>query len=346
MKPDMMVVLTPGDPVQTRAKALELVAVARQTHLMSGKTNPQIRIVLAGAGSEGVAEVIAGDSECAVTSMPLPDTACWDLLERGLETLVADIRPDLILFPHTAMAREVGPGLAVALGGVSISNVSAVDRDEKGFLFTRPVMDNTRTQAVRVPDGHLCVISLAPGAVVADGRFSNGAGAASGGRVSSQENEGGEGRVDVFHPPEFSGPGLKRIRLSSRAGGGEGKLSRAPIVVAAGRGIGDPENLARVKAFTACLPGAVTAASRPLVDQGWVGYDRQVGITGAIITPELYIALGISGSSQHLAGMAGSKWVVSVNHSPDAPICRHSDLCIQADVNAFMDAILENQAIE
>ena len=336
----MMVVLAAGEPEQTLLKAGELAERARQIQRLAHGSIPdsKIQIVLTGKTPEGLAAAIADNTGEAVTAMPLPESASWDLLGRGLEVLAARICPALVVFAHTAMAREAGPGLAVALGGISVSNVCAVDRNENGFSFTRPVMDNTRTQAVQVPDGHLCVISLAPGAGVARAGE-----ALSGQKLSDPKLSGGGCRLEVFHPPAFPGTALKRLSLASRSGSGNGKLSRAPIVVAAGRGIGEPENLDRVRAFAACFPGAATAASRPLVDQGWVGYDRQVGITGAVVSPELYIALGISGSSQHLAGMAGSKWVISVNKSPDAPICRHSDLCIQGDVTAFMDAVLEKQ---
>jgi electron transfer flavoprotein alpha subunit len=335
----MMVVLSTGEPLQTLARAGALVAIARQIQLLAanrGTDSPSdIHIVLAGEAPEALARTIAKDIGVPVTAMHLPDTASWDLLGRGLESVADTMGPAMVIFDHTAMAREVGPAMAIALGGVSISNVCGVDREDGRFLFTRPVMDNTRTQAVSVPDRHLSLISLAPGAVVAEGRF----GAMAGKQLAASSLP--DPQVAVVSPPQSSS--VKRICLSSRSGAGDGSLSRAPIVVAAGRGIGNADNLQKVCDFAACFPGAATAASRPLVDQGWVGYDRQVGITGAVVSPELYIALGISGSSQHLAGMAGSKWVVTVNHSPDAPICRHSDLCLQADVTAFMDEVLENR---
>jgi len=349
-----MVVLAAGEPEQTLLKAGELVETARKVRILaSGRCDgidsnhnsdrvlgPEtaIHIVLAGEAPKGLALTIADEFEDAVTAMILPEIASWDLLAIGLETWAKEICPAMVMFSHTAMAREVGPALAVALGGVSVSNVCAVDRYDNGFLFTRPVMDNSRVQGVRVPHGQLCIISLAPGAAVAEGRSGTQAV-----KMGSGEKLSKRGRVRIFRPPASPGPSLERISLTARSAGGDGKLSRAPVVVAAGRGIGEPANLDRVRAFAACFPGAATAASRPLVDQGWVGYDRQVGITGAVVAPELYIALGISGSSQHLAGMAGSKWVISVNHSGDAPICRHCDLCIQADVTVFMDAVLKSR---
>ena len=81
--------------------------------------------------------------------------------------------------------------------------------------------------------------------------------------------------------------------------------------------------------------------SRPLVDMGWIGYEHQVGITGAMVAPKLYIACGISGSSQHLAGMKDAELVISINKNPAAPLFRHSDLCITEDVLEFIQAFLK-----
>lgn len=344
----ILVVLDARGQEQTLDLARGLVRAAGKIASLSSSNSTtfrdaaaqDIRILLTGPAPGGLAEAVATGTGREVTVLEVPESASWDAVLSGLEVLVKNAGPDMVLFAHTTLAREAGPALAVALGGVSLSNVIGVERENNDYLFTRPVLDNTRVQQVRVPEGTLCLANLAPGAVVG----AEGSPEGFGEDLQDVGTPAGAGRVKRFRQASQTGPSLKRLSLSDRGDTGDGKLTRAPIVVAAGRGIGEKENLERVRAFTACFPKAVTAASRPLVDQGWMPYDRQVGITGAVVSPDLYIALGISGSSQHLAGMAGSKWVVSVNKSPDAPICRHSDLCIQADVQAFIEAFLASRA--
>ena len=104
------------------------------------------------------------------------------------------------------------------------------------------------------------------------------------------------------------------------------------------------ENLETIFQFAQCFSSSAVGASRPLVDMGWIRYEHQVGITGTTVMPKLYIACGISGSSQHLAGMKEAQFVVSINNNPDAPIFRHSDLCIVEDIHEFIQIFLKCQA--
>lgn len=117
-------------------------------------------------------------------------------------------------------------------------------------------------------------------------------------------------------------------------------LGRAKIVVAAGRGIEKEENLEKIYAFSKLFPGVAVAGSRPLIDMGWMPYKQQVGITGARVSPDIYIACGISGSSQHLAGMDKSAFVVAINNDPNATIFKHADLCIVEDLFSFIDSLI------
>ena len=118
-------------------------------------------------------------------------------------------------------------------------------------------------------------------------------------------------------------------------------LARARVIVSAGRGINERENLDAITALAHQFASSAVGSSRPLVDMGWIGYGHQVGITGATVAPRLYIACGISGSSQHLAGMKDSGFVVSININPDAAIHLHSDVCIHEDVLSFIQAFLK-----
>jgi electron transfer flavoprotein alpha subunit len=114
----------------------------------------------------------------------------------------------------------------------------------------------------------------------------------------------------------------------------------AEVIVTAGRGVGNAENLAVVRAFAEIFRKAAVAGSRPVCDDGWLPLSRQVGVTGATVAPKVYVACGVSGAQQHLAGMRGSGFVVAVNRDADAPMMRHADACIVEDLTDFLPRVV------
>ena len=121
---------------------------------------------------------------------------------------------------------------------------------------------------------------------------------------------------------------------------GQVSLADARIIVSGGRGVGGPEGFAPVQALAATL-GAAVGASRAAVDAGWIPYAHQVGQTGKTVKPDLYIACGISGATQHLVGMKGSKNIIAVNKDQEAPIFSVADLGIVGDVHKVLPALIE-----
>jgi electron transfer flavoprotein alpha subunit len=134
-----------------------------------------------------------------------------------------------------------------------------------------------------------------------------------------------------------------RARVLGLAGGGDedGGLARAQVVVAAGRGIGPPENLELIRRLAALFSQGAVAGSRPICDLGWLPYRCQVGMTGATVTPRLYIACGISGATQHTVGMQGAGFIVAVNSDPHAAIFNLADVGVVEDLSVFLPALLE-----
>jgi electron transfer flavoprotein alpha subunit len=122
------------------------------------------------------------------------------------------------------------------------------------------------------------------------------------------------------------------------------RIAEAEVLVAAGHGVGGPENLDLIRRLAALFPKSAVAGSRIACDLGWLEYQRQVGVTGATVSPRLYIACGISGAVQHVAGMRGSGFVVAINKDPAAAIFREADVCIVDDLTRFIPAFIEAAA--
>jgi electron transfer flavoprotein alpha subunit len=140
---------------------------------------------------------------------------------------------------------------------------------------------------------------------------------------------------------ETAAPAL-RAKVEDLPGetGADAALGQAQVVVAAGLGVGGPENLELLRRLAAQFPNSALAGSRPVCDLGWLPYRQQVGLTGATVAPRLYIACGISGARQHTVGMQGSGFIVAISHDPQAAIFNLADVCVEEDLTAFLNAFL------
>ena len=240
----------------------------------------------------------------------------------ALESLLGADPPAACVIGHSVLGAEIAARLAVRLGVACIAGVSDAEAGAEGPTYWRTVGGGRRRERVQ---------PLTPWAV---GLVLPGAGDGDGGA----EAAGGALEVHTLLRAEGSG---RCVVEGLSENPGEPDLARAPIVVAVGRGVGGTEGLAPVEALVRALPGAALAGSRVACDRGWLPHARQVGVTGATVSPRLYLALGISGAPQHVAGMSDSQWVVSVDPDPRAPFTRAADLVIRDDLHAFVPALLD-----
>jgi len=294
----------------------ELMACAK---ILGDQTGASIVAVIPGKGEPAMAGEISSlgveTIDLAIAGM---DGYNSEAYKGALFQLFTTLSPRYIIVGHTATGRDFAPGLGVRLGGCSIAGVNNIVFDNTGPLFSRQVLNGTKNALVR-PETEPCIVMVQPGAFRA-----HGASSPLPGRVIPMEGL-------------FSGGKIQPLGIKTVATRGE-DLDRAAVIVAAGRGIGERENLHLLERFAALFPNSVVGASRPLVDDGWMEYRFQVGITGARVSPKLYIACGISGSSQHLAGIIGSELIVGVNSDPNAAIFNHSDICVVGDLFGFISA--------
>lgn len=228
--------------------------------------------------------------------------------------VVAKEQPDMIVFSHSSYGWDLAPRVAIALQAAQVSEVVEI----KDGQLVVPVC-NAKLRRTINATGALSVVTLQSGAF--------------GG------NDEPSGTPNVVKIDAETSPQLEFIGYEAAEAGGV-DLGKAEIIVSAGRGVGKPENIELIANLASALGGEY-AASRPVVDSEWVEHNRQVGTTGQTVAPKLYVACGISGAIQHLAGMKKSEFVIAINTDKDAPIGEVADVLIVADLKQFVPALTE-----
>ena len=237
-----------------------------------------------------------------------------DVHKQLIFDVVAKEQPDMVAFSHSSYGWDLAPRIAFALKAAQISEVV----DVVDGTMVVPVCNAKLRRDVAVKT-EKTVVTLQAGAF---GLAEEPSGAPTVEKISVEA--GGKIRFTGYEQAEMGGV----------------DLGKAKIIVSAGRGIGKPENVAMIAALAKALGGEY-GASRPVVDSEWVEHNRQVGTTGQTVAPKLYIACGISGAIQHLAGMKKSEFIVAVNTDKDAPIGDVADVLVVADLKQFVPALTE-----
>jgi electron transfer flavoprotein alpha subunit len=230
--------------------------------------------------------------------------------------------PAFVVFPHTYQTVDYAPRLAQAIGAGLLPEVTSLQSADGGLVWTRPVMGGKLQSRVRVKRQGTVLVSVQSGAFPADGATR------------------GEAPVQPLEA-DLSGVKPDREILGyEEVGGDTVDLSKADIIVAVGRGVGGADKMGPIESLAKAL-GAEIGASRPVIDNGWLPRDRQIGSSGQTVAPKLYIAAGISGAIQHLVGMKGSTVIVAINKDPGAPIFTVADYGIVGDLHEVLPALTE-----
>jgi electron transfer flavoprotein alpha subunit len=227
--------------------------------------------------------------------------------------------PDLIMIGTTYDGRDVAGRLSVALDKPVLTNNTEIAVDGDAVVVTTPVFGGTKLVRTRFTAGPPYIALFRPKSFTAE---SSGGAAAEIATIEAPEL--GTAKVQNRHVEEATGP----------------KLDEADIVVSGGRGLGEAGKYEMIEQLAKALKAA-PGASRAIVDAGWVPYSYQVGQTGKVVKPTVYIAAGISGATQHLVGMKGSKNIIAINKDPEAPIFSVADLGIVGDVHKVLPKLLE-----
>lgn len=283
-------------------------------------------IALAGDQIGGVAEELAnyGASRILTLSDPILGGYTAQAYARALDALVKHSGAQYVVVAATSIGKDVTPRVAARSDAGLASDVVAIEQQGGSFVYTRPMWAGNVLGKVKINTDIQFV-------TVRGTEFDSAGpvGAASPIESVSADLDGGSLRMEYV--------GLDAVK-SDRP-----DLNDAEVVIAGGRGLKAQENFSIVESLADQLNGAI-GASRAVVDAGWVPNDWQVGQTGKVVAPKLYIAVGISGAIQHLAGMKGSKTIVAINKDPDAPIFQVADYGLVADLFEVMPELTEKLA--
>ncbi len=263
-------------------------------------------------GEHGASVVYASDD--AVYADALGQPAAHALAE-----LVREHAPSMILFPSSHEARDVAGRLQVKTGSTLLANASDVLGLDRAVT---QIFGDTQVVEVDLEGTDPKLVLVRPKSFPAE---------AVGGTAAVVS-------VQVEIPEDLRT--ARRVERHEEAASGP-KLEEARVVVSGGRGLQDPTHLPLLDRLAAAIGGAAVGATRAIVDAGWVPYSQQVGQTGKTVKPEVYLAVGISGATQHIVGMKGSRRIVAINKDPDAPIFGLADLGVVGDALALVPKLVE-----
>jgi electron transfer flavoprotein alpha subunit len=309
---------------QVSAASLGLLALAR-TLVPGGQSDVQVSALAFDSGAAMLDALAAhGADQILQPAVPL---GARDGSEERLAfatQAAASVQASVVLLPHTAFGLDLAPRLAFRRGGMAVTGCVRIERgDDHRLRFTRLCQGGNVHERLR--------LHVVP--AVATVRA---------GHYTALAPDPDRRAPTITLPPAIEPDAVARVRVLERSTtpADQQRLEDAPVIVAGGRGVGGPEGFEPLAQLARRL-GGVVGASRVPCDLGWVPHSMQIGLSGRTVTPELYVAVGISGASHHLAGCGGARTLVAINSDPQAAIFRHARFGIVGDHGAIVPALIE-----
>lgn len=307
-----------------QASTSELLVAGRKLAEALGE---EVAVAIPGSGLNGVADsaIAQGADKVYLVEDPLLAETQIDAQLAAFEHVCRQVEPSVVLISRTQSGRDIGPRLAFRLGvGVAQDCIDIeIDSSTKRVVATRPVYGGNALSKVTFPENN-------PQVAVIRGKVFE--------PTSPDSSRSGE---VVTIQPNLDPSVIKARLVEAVQSESEGvRLEDATVVISGGRGLGGPEPFESLEELAKLLGGAV-GASRAACDAGWLDHSYQVGLTGKTITPDLYITVGISGASQHMAGCSGAKQLVAINKDAEANIFKEASFGVVGDWSAVLPAFIE-----
>lgn len=323
---DLWVFIETTETGKPRNVGLELLSPGKELAKQQGGV--LVGVVIAGKAEEAAAAAAAyGADQVIVVEGPEYTDYTTDAYTKAFYQLVDQYGPTTILIGATNVGRDLGPRLACRLktGLTADCTALAIDEESGNVAWTRPAFGGNLMATILCPDSRPQIGTIRPGvfkkAVPEEGR-----------------------KAEIIRESIAVSPEEIRTKLLEKIedlGAEVVDLEGAEIIVSGGRGVGGPEGFAAIRELAEAL-GATVGSSRAAVDSGWIPHAHQVGQTGKTVGPKVYIACGISGAIQHLAGMSGSDIIIAINKDADAPIFNIADYGIVGDLFEVLPALTED----
>lgn len=304
---------------------IELIGEGRKLADVLGK---ELVVVVAGYKiDEEVNKLLHyGVNKAYYLESPLLEKFSTDGYVKAFADIIKEKKPEIVLVGASSLGRDIGPRLAARLGTGLTADCTKleIDAEDKKLLMTRPAFGGNLMATIICPKNRPQMSTVRPG-VMAKAAYS----------------EVPTGDMEVIDPGLTEADiktTLEKVIVDDNK---KVNLIDAKIVVSGGRGLKSAEGFELIKELADAV-GGVVGSSRACVEAGWIDASHQVGQTGTTVRPDLYIACGISGAIQHLAGMSESKYIVAINKDPKAPIFEICDYGIVGDLNKVIPAMIEN----
>ena len=307
---------------ETGRSILELVGKAMN---LSKKSRMKVGIFLIGGKNfENVKDLLEyGVDRIFVVSDERLERFVSDVYLKISEKVIRDIDPEIILSPADTFGRSLIPMIAAKLETGLTADCTELDFDENGnFLQTRPAIGGNIMATIVIPNHRPKMATVRPKTF----------------DVPKKIGKKRDAEVKFLKvPDEFFKSNMKLISFEEKKD--EVNIQQADVIVAAGKGLRRKENMEIVRELADLVGGAV-GASRAIVDAKWISHDHQVGLSGKTVKPKVYIAAGISGAVQHIAGMQTSETIIAINKDKFAPIFKVADIGIVADAKSTLEEII------
>ena len=321
---DLWVFVETNEDGTAKNVGLELLTPGR---MMVGKQGGELVAVVIGNNVEAAVNAASAQGADKAIVVEGPEYAHFstDAYAIALVSLVEKYGPTSMLIGATNNGRDLGPRVSCRLKTGLTADCTRLDIDEESgnVAWTRPAFGGNLMATILCPDHRPQIGTVRPGVF--------------------KKGEAGEAKAEIIKEDihvDAADIRTQILELIKEEGGETVDLEGAEIIVSGGRGVGGPEGYAPIKEL-ADLLGGVVGASRAAVDAGWIAHAHQVGQTGKTVGPKLYIACGISGAIQHVAGMSGADCIVAINKDPDAPIFDIADYGVVGNLFEVLPVMID-----